>query len=444
MKPREFDELVKHKFDEGAFEYKPQNWERLAEQLDGREKKRGLLVWWMPLIGVAASVALAMGVPLVLHESGTIGRQPAAQYAKVANAARAAEAQQVVTSPVAQEVIAPVAAVAKVISKIIVTDKANELVTEHTTTLAATEKIENDPIVKNNNLAFNSHKAIKFDEPIETFIAKDKDIFRKSKKKVQAPVAYYTFKEHTADKAPAKVALSVLGGVNYSNQSNGYIVGATARRMINDKVYVEGDVAFVGTNSMSRYTDIVYDNAGTTAGQARTAPLGSTGSGTATGSAGGNTSYGGSLSSPTHPGNLAARGVGAVTAKSTSAATVTTIPTPQGRIVTVDKAYSSYYAQVTPTIGYKIMKRMSVGVGPDFQQMIGDNRPAASPLETGNIQEAPMFDVGFMGKTEYAISRNVKAAVYYREGINNIITPMNRFIDRNYVQFQIKCAILNK
>ncbi len=68
MKPREFDGLVKRKFEEGAFEYKAQNWDRLAEELDGREKKRGLLVWWMPLIGVAASVALAMGVPVVKKE----------------------------------------------------------------------------------------------------------------------------------------------------------------------------------------------------------------------------------------------------------------------------------------------------------------------------------------------------------------------------------------
>ncbi len=437
MKPREFDDLVKHKFDEGAFEYKPQNWERLAEQLDGR-KKRGLLVWWMPLVGIAASVALAMGVPLVLHESGNIGRLPGQQYAKVVPATRAAEAQQVVILPVAQEVNAPVAAVVKVVSKVIVAHQSKELIATNSTAVAATEKIENDPIVKNNNLAFNSHKSIKFDEAIETFVTNDNDLIRKAKKKVLPSVAYYTFKEHTAPKAQGKVALSVLGGVNYSNQSNGYIVGATARRMINDKVYVEGDVAFVGTNNMSKHTDIVYDNTGGGVTQSRTAPIGSTGAGNATG---GNT-YGGSLAAPAHPVNLAARGT--VTAKSTSEQPTAPVTTPQGRIVTVDKAYNSYYAQVTPTIGYKIMKRMSVGVGPDFQQMIGDNRPAASPIETGNIQVAPMFDIGFMGKTEFAVSKNVKAAVYYREGINNIITPMNRFIDRNYVQFQIKCAILNK
>ena len=153
----------------------------------------------------------------------------------------------------------------------------------------------------------------------------------------------------------------------------------------------------------------------------------------------GNSSTGGSS---TITSALAAKGD--LTAKNTSDLLNVPDPTPESHIRTVEKAYNLYYAQITPSIGYKLMKRMSVGIGPDFQQMLGDNRPAISPTETGNIRQAPLFDIGFMGKTEFAISSNIKAAVYYREGINNIITPMNKFIDRNYIQLQIKCAILNR
>jgi hypothetical protein len=36
MKPREFDELVRQKFDQNEFAYNPGNWDRLVEQMDGR------------------------------------------------------------------------------------------------------------------------------------------------------------------------------------------------------------------------------------------------------------------------------------------------------------------------------------------------------------------------------------------------------------------------
>ncbi len=109
-----------------------------------------------------------------------------------------------------------------------------------------------------------------------------------------------------------------------------------------------------------------------------------------------------------------------------------------------DISYDLYYAQVTPSIGYKVIKKMSIALGPDFQKMLGDNRPAPSTVDRNNIQVAPTFDVGFVGKTEYALTKKVRAGVYYRKGINNIITPMDKFIDRDYVQFQVKYTIFNK
>lgn len=83
-------------------------------------------------------------------------------------------------------------------------------------------------------------------------------------------------------------------------------------------------------------------------------------------------------------------------------------------------------------------------MGPDFQKMLVDNRPATSTVDRGNLQVAPTFDVGFIGKTEYALTQRVKAAVSYRKGINSVITTSNKYIDRDYLQFQMRCTIFNK
>ena len=86
---------------------------------------------------------------------------------------------------------------------------------------------------------------------------------------------------------------------------------------------------------------------------------------------------------------------------------------------------------------------MSVGVGPDFQQMLTDNRPTINSNVTDNVKVAPMFDIGFVGKTEYNVTKTVKAAVSYRKGVNNILTPTDKYLDRDYLQFQVRCAIFN-
>jgi len=87
---------------------------------------------------------------------------------------------------------------------------------------------------------------------------------------------------------------------------------------------------------------------------------------------------------------------------------------------------------------------MSIAAGPDFQQMLVDNRPAASETDRGTIQVAPTFDVGFVGKTEYAVTQRVKAGVSYRKGINGVISMSDKYIDRDYIQFQMRCTIFNR
>lgn len=410
MKPGEFDDLVRQKFDQNDFEYNPRNWEMLTEELDGQKKKnKGLLFWWMPLVGVAASVAMAFGVSTVLYDAGhRYGSAP--KYAAVQKHKTAAPVRNHISSVQpevipAQDASGMAATPAENVHSVKVGDGNNATVATNSQNHNLLSEVDNDPVGGNSDNKISG--TFNFNSAPE----KDNNVLAKKKKAVVVNNGYYTFKEEEMPKKDPKIAIILSGGVNYSNKSNGYTVGATARRMINDKVYVEGDIAFIGTNNTHKVEYMVYNTGA--AGTSQSLPAGMAAKSTALG-------------------------------KNTDNASKNTATGPVGVLKTSDETYNLYYAQVTPTIGYKLMKRMSVGVGPDFQQMLVDNRPEVNTSDRGNIRVAPIFDIGFMGKTEIAVTKNMKAAVYYREGINNVITPTNKYIDRNYLQFQVKYNILNR
>src|ERR1700744_2696937 len=74
MKPKEFDDLIRQKFDQNDFAYDPGNWDRLAKKLDGGERKRNIIMWWWgPLAGMAASAALAFGISSLLRQASPSG-----------------------------------------------------------------------------------------------------------------------------------------------------------------------------------------------------------------------------------------------------------------------------------------------------------------------------------------------------------------------------------
>jgi hypothetical protein len=239
----------------------------------------------------------------------------------------------------------------------------------------------------------------------------------KTEKKPQPAVAKHepmqTFREEPKTMAARKkMNFSVIlsGGVNQGNNNSGYMAGATVRKMINDKVYVESDIAFASSDNVQRTKFMSYENA-----------AGNSGGGTL-------------ASKPASASKVSSDDV--VMAQNGSGVT--------GVVKTQDISYNLSYAQITPGIGVKLMKRMSIGMGPDFQKMLVDKRPATSIVDRENIQVAPTFDVGFVGKTEFAFTNRFKAAVAYRKGINGVINPSDKFIDRDYLQFQMKCTIFNR
>ena len=411
MKPKEFDGLIRQKFDQNDFAYNPDNWEKLAEKLEGREKKRSIIIWWwLPLAGMAASVALALGVTTLLRQQTDASN--GAGMAKVQNAAGSQTHQDLPGSSIfnpasAQNEIPGQDATANSLANNTYSkthnQQINTIVKKRKNNITNEENDEDTYGIdlKNarpNTIAWQATK-IDLTKEVTKPAAQDKQAAA-----VAAIEAINTFKpEDTKPVKPSKLSIILSGGYNHGNQNSGYMAGGTIRRMLNDKVYIESDVALASTTNTQSTEYLV--------GQA--------------------------------PVSTAARQASA--ARTTSIqATKPPVAEMQDILGQKNVSYDLYYAQVTPSIGYKVMKRMSVGVGPDFQQALADNRPAPSSVDRGNIQVAPLFDVGFVGKTEYALTKKVKAGIYYRKGVNNIITPMDKYIERDYLQFQVKYTIFNK
>ena len=387
MKPREFDDLIRQKFDQNDFEYNPQNWARLEEQLEGRTKKRSMIMWWwMPLAGVAASVALAIGISTMWRQAET-GNAGVADFAwnypvHHATVNDPKGAMQYVTNIVPQHV-----------------KKHANKTNNHP--VKAQIKEADFGINLQNALAFNSSKA---DKKTEVFAEEVPGVKKKEQKKdLAAKAGYTTFKKDAESNEAPKLSILLSGGFNSGNQNSGYVGGVSIRRMISNKVFIESDVAFVSSNNTPTINGLhTYTTQGT--------------------------SY---------------------TAAKTTKTTVDKTPPPvyHADPIEIPENYNISYAQVSPSIGVQVMKKLSIAAGPDFQQALTNNRPSTTPianLSSENVAVSPLFDFGFMAKTEYSLSRKLKAQFSYRKGMNNALTPGDRFIDRNYMQLQVRCAIFNK
>lgn len=422
MKPGEFDELVRQKFDQNDFAYNARNWERLAEQMDGRAKKRSMLMWlWMPATGMAASVALAIGVTSLLHFDMP-GNNAGNRYATTGKFTPREREQRVVAMvpdvPYQAEPAPAKAQQAHTKSTVKQPRRANTAIVVNTGIGLKLQNMADHS--QQQSTGDNKYTATEYNTGNVNINAAPpaKALPPKVEKKpavaVVQPMETFRDQENKPQLAKKRnFSIILSGGVNQGNNNSGYMAGATVRKMINDRVYVESDLAYANSDNVQR-TKVMS--------QETIMPGGATG------------------------------GVGSVAGKVASASKVsdadagTQIPTPTVRnvIKTQDISYNLSYAQITPGIGVKLMKRMSIGMGPDFQAMLHDNRPATSTVDRENIAVAPTFDVGFVGKTEVSFTNKIKAAVAYRKGVNGVINPSGKFIDRDYVQFQMKCAIFNR
>jgi hypothetical protein len=247
MKPKEFDDLVRQKFDQNDFEYSPQNWGRLEEQLDGRAKKRSIMMWWwMPLAGVAASVALAIGITSMWQPATTTGAGISKSRPAAIHRSNLAQNNLVQNDavPYPSDALIPV-------KKAIIHKK------KPVPQAIAVEKTEYKfGINLANAVVFNAaQNDKKVTLPVSQQVKINKD--KEKGKEIVLHEVNATFKPDVTPKAAPKLSIILLGGINRGAQNNGYVAGATIRRKLSDKVYIESDVAFASSNNTTTINEMI-------------------------------------------------------------------------------------------------------------------------------------------------------------------------------------------
>lgn len=100
------------------------------------------------------------------------------------------------------------------------------------------------------------------------------------------------------------------------------------------------------------------------------------------------------------------------------------------------------YVQFNPTLGYQVMKNVSLGVGADIQKLVNDDNTLVNVND--EVKTIPNTDVGLTGKTEVSLSPRLKAGILYREGINNLLKSSDDLLERRYLQVQLKFTVIGK
>lgn len=178
--------------------------------------------------------------------------------------------------------------------------------------------------------------------------------------------------------------LSIAGGLNYGSLNTGYTAGINARQRIGNKVYVEGDLSIV-SNQVSQA-------------------------------------------------NLTSEQFDAFTASASS------------RPEQVNPSSSNFlYLQFNPSVGYQVLNNLSLSVGADMQRLLNNMDNNHRLIFVGDeVKFIPELDLGLTGKTEYAVSPRLKAGLLYREGINSLVQGNNDYLERRYVQVQLKYIVFGK
>jgi hypothetical protein len=170
------------------------------------------------------------------------------------------------------------------------------------------------------------------------------------------------------------INISVAGGVSYGTVNTGYVLGAVADRKLGNKFGLELTVAYVGNAAA---TD--------------------------------NSTY------PSYPGSN-------VYIPPVKPASVVTSPL--------------NYLQLTPMLDYSLSKKITLSAGADVQRLLQDHN--VTVFYNDNARVAPLIDLGMLLRVEYAVLPRLKAGVSYRLGTNNILSPGNHYLDRNYMQLQFR------
>ncbi len=403
MPVTEFDNQLRDQYERGSFEYKPANWERLSQQLPIKKKKPFLRrILWLPLTAAAAAVAGFIVTPLfqqknpdhtVAHRKASIHHTaPSASIINTSSAVVAAPL--VVAAPASASVPASTSTASYSAGK--PTFAAKQLPNQSGNSSAPVTPIPAAPqIAGNNDVPVLHAEEVKLSSQEPQIVQrapapvfnKDASVARRfnasGSLRSMADGPQYDEESKATFKSSS---LSIAGGYKYGTANMGYMVGFNGRRSIGKKVFIEGDLAFANSRNSQQTNQTTQENFD----QVKLV-------------AGTNTTGARALS----------RG---------------------------EQVPNMYYLQLTPTVGYQVLKSMSVGAGADVQRMFSNNNDVLYVMDGSDVKAVPQLDYGVVGKMEYSLTKVFKAGIQYRQGLNNT----KDYLNRSYVQVQLKLGILGK
>jgi|GEM_PF-2846917 len=394
MSTSDFDRIFKEKFDEHEFAYNPKNWDLLSHDLPKENKKRKLLPW---LTGIAASVALLAGGYWFFHNAPdkkndvvvneqvqhkSLKRVEKSTYenSDLQNSKTTEETEPNQTVP-QQQILMPDNTIAN-------NKPLNEPNLKKSVAVSPPpQQTVNSPIepYEKNLLYFDVNPATT--KPREDVVTTRKSETNTYPTVSDDPKNPIFFSDDETPKTPSrKPVISLAGGFNYGSLNTAYGAAVNAHQKIGNRFFIEGDLGVMRNQEV----------------------------------------YAASMS--------------------TNQFNTITSNTGLGRPAKVEeKPNNIYYVQLSPSVGYQLHKNISIGVGADMQKLLDGNNGSRPVIATEEgFKLVPLWDAGITGKTEYTISKRLKAAMLYREGVNNLLQGDNRYFERRYLQVQMKWRLFGK
>lgn len=437
MPINDFDRGLVDKFEAQDFEYNPANWDRLTQRLPESRNSRVKRYIWLPLTGIAAAVALLIGVPMMMQrgdDNPVAGNKTQVKTEVVqttsANGISTPQARTVITvasdnsnqqannsqpQPYTASLPANNSGNNSSNQRVINSSLNPTIVNQSQTILDQPIAVTEDPVSStimerpapgqtlpvpenpmvpvSNQQTIASKPNLQIATPNEQTITQtnpqsNASIMMETMRKIDNGMSLGIDPDAIGVAKNKKTSLSLTGGYNQGTTNMGYALGVNTRRNIGERLYIEGDVAFSSNRNTMQTTAMntaVFD-----------------------------------MYMEQTPQNL----------------------TNAGKAAGAETANEMLYLQVTPVVGYQVGKNWSVGAGPDMQRMFQNGETTFYIVDEAKVKPVPVMDYGLVGKTEYRLYKSFKAGVQYRYGMNSVLTPEKNYLNRSYLQVQLKVGIL--
>lgn len=371
MSANEFDELIKAKFDKNDFAYNPANWEQLSQKLASvPPRKNNIIAAWPALTGIAATIALIMVLPMLWHQDADNKPIVLENTTTIKNDQPVKQENTTIPQPPANAIVYTPAK--NTTPPVTVKQKTNKQAPLLVNAPAPEVKSNTEKeMQQTTDVAVNAKTKV----PTQQLPRYDNKLYTDAE--IEKPVQ------------PKRTTINLVGGVAYNNALAGYSLGASANRKLGNKLYIEGNLAYV------------------------------------------NNSFGAANADKS-------MAVGAFADQYD----INEQPNPNAaKIKSLENTNTLSYVQFSPIVGCQVTERFNIGAGPDFQQLINTGTVLSEVYST--------FDMGVIAKAEFGITEKLKAGVQYRNAVNKFLKNETGLFgektnERNYMQVQLKYSIFNK